>query len=31
MQIVAWRFAEPLILRIAALVHARAGMGWPPA
>jgi amidase len=30
MQIVAPRFAEPLILRIAALVHARAGVGWPP-
>jgi amidase len=30
MQIVAPRFTEPLILRIAALVHARAGVGWPP-
>jgi len=29
MQIVAQRFAEPLILRIAALVHARGGVGWP--
>jgi amidase len=31
MQIVAARFEEPLILRIAKLIHRASGVGWPPA
>ena len=31
MQIVAPRFEEPLILRVARLVHQASGVGWPPA
>jgi Asp-tRNA(Asn)/Glu-tRNA(Gln) amidotransferase A subunit family amidase len=30
MQIIAPRFEEPLILRIADLVHRSSGVGWPP-
>lgn len=30
MQIVAPRFEEPLILRVAKLVHRASGVGWPP-
>jgi len=31
MQIVAPRFAEPLVLSVARLLHSRSGVGWPPA
>jgi len=31
MQIVAPRFEEPLILRVARLIHQASGVGWPPA
>jgi amidase len=31
MQIVAPRFEEPLILRVARLIHQSSGVGWPPA
>jgi len=31
MQIVASRFEEPLILRVARLIHQESGVGWPPA
>jgi len=31
MQVVAPRFEEPLILRVAKLVHQSSGVGWPPA
>jgi amidase len=30
MQIVAPRFAEPLILSVARLIHQASGVGWPP-
>jgi hypothetical protein len=30
MQIVAPRFEEPLILRVAKLVQQSSGVGWPP-
>ena len=30
MQIVALRFEEPLILRVARLIHEASGVGWPP-
>jgi amidase len=31
MQVVAPRFEEPLILRVAKLIHRSSGVGWPPA
>jgi amidase len=31
MQIVAPRFEEPLILRVAKLIQRTSGVGWPPA
>jgi amidase len=31
MQVVAPRFEEPLILRVAKLIHRASGVGWPPA
>jgi len=31
MQVVAPRFEEPLILRVAKLVQQSSGVGWPPA
>jgi amidase len=30
MQIVAPRFEEPLILRVARLIHRASNVGWPP-